>query len=115
MKEIGLNEIFQFDKDEKQCVKMKLNVWDGSTSPLIEYKNNPETVNNGWFLWKPQSGRSYFREGETAMNFIPVGDDAWLLTSVKKIDKSLNVKEDIGYEATEIGKFSQYFGTVVSG
>jgi len=113
MKEISLNDVLQFSKEEKQTVKMKLNVWNGYTSPLDEYKNNPETVNNRWFLWKPESGRSYFREGEIAMNFIPLGNDSWLLTSIKRIEKSLNVIEDIGYEATEVGKYRQYFGRVV--
>ncbi|MEE1979503.1 GIY-YIG nuclease family protein [Shewanella xiamenensis] len=113
MKEISLNDIFQFSDDEKLSVKIKLNVWNGYTSPLDEYKNNPDTVNNDWFLWKPESGKNYFREGEIAMNFIPIGDDAWLLTSIKKIDRSLDVREDVGYEASEIEKFEQYFGRVV--
>jgi len=113
MTEIFLNDIFHFTDEEKLKIKIKLNVWNGYNSPLDVYKNNPDVVNNDWLLWKPQSGKNYFSEGEIAMNFIPIGDDAWLLTSIKKIDKSLNVTEDIGYEATEIGKFSPYFGRVV--
>ena len=113
MSEILLNDLFHFSDNEKLTVKMKLNVWNGFTSPLEEYKNDPDTVDNNWFLWKPESGKNYFREGEIAMNFIPLGNDAWLLTSVKKINKSLNITEDIGYEATEIEEYKQYFGRVV--
>ena len=113
MNEIKLNDLFKFTLEDKQRVKIKLNVWNGYTSPLDEYKNNPEIVNNNWFLYKPESGRNYFYEGEIALNFIPLGDDAWLLTSVKEINKSLDVSDDIGYEATEISIYKQYFGRVV--
>ena len=113
MTEIKLNDLFNFSEEDKQRVKVKLNVWNGYTSPLEEYKSKPEVVNNDWFLYKPKSGRNYYYEGEIAMNFIPLGDDAWLLTSVKEIKKSLNVTSDIGYEATEISMYKQYFGRVV--
>src|SRR5574344_436498 len=113
MNEIKLNDLFKFSSEDKQKVKIKLNVWNGYTSPLDEYKNNPEIVNNNWFLYKPESGRNYFYEGEIALNFIPLGDDAWLLTSVKEINKSLDVSDDIGYEATEMSIYKQYFGRVV--
>lgn len=113
MNEIKLNDLFKFSSEDKQKVKIKLNVWNGYTSPLDEYKNNPEIVNNNWFLYKPESGRNYFYEGEIALNFIPLGDDAWLLTSVKEINKSLDVSDDIGYEATEMNIYKQYFGRVV--
>lgn len=113
MNEIKLNDLFKFTSEDKQKVKIKLNVWNGYTSPLDEYKNNPEIVNNNWFLYKPESGRNYFYEGEIALNFIPLGDDAWLLTSVKEINKSLDVSDDIGYEATEMSIYKQYFGRVV--
>lgn len=113
MKEIQLTDIFNFTEDEKKIVKIKLNIWNGYTSPLDEYKNDPDIVNNNWFLYKPESGKNYFYEGEIAMNFIPLGDATWLLTSVKKIIKSLDVFDDIGYEAEEISRYKQYFGRVV--
>ena len=113
MKEIQLTDIFNFTDDEKYLVKIKLNIWNGYTSPLDEFKADPNIVNNNWFLYKPESGKNYFYEGEIAMNFIPLGGDTWLLTSVKKIIKSLDVVDDIGYEAEEISRYKQYFGRVV--
>ncbi len=112
-KEIKLNDILEFSKEELESVKIKLNVYDGSSSPLEEYKNDPDVVDNDWFLFKPGSGKNYFYEGEVGINCIPLGDDAWLITSIKRIDKCLNVKNRIGYEASEIIKYKKYFGRIV--
>ena len=113
MKEIKLNDILNFTEEELNSVKIKLNVYDGWSSPLEEYKNNPEVVDNDWFLFKSKDGKYYFYEGEIGINCIPLGDDAWLITSIKKIDKRLDVKSGIANEASEITKYKKYFGRIV--
>lgn len=113
MKEIQLTNIFNFTKAEKSIVKIKFNIWNGITSPLDEYKLNPEVVNNDWFLYKPPSGKKYFNDGDIAMNFIPLEKNTWLLTSVKRIVKNLDVTNDIGYEAIVISEYEQYFGRLI--
>ncbi len=112
-KEIKLNDILGFSEEELYSVKIKLNVYDGCSSPLEEYKSDPDVVDNNWFLFKPGSGKNYFYEGEIGINCIPLGDDAWLITSIKRIDKCLDVKNQIGYEASEIAKYKKYFGRIV--
>nr|MCR5188641.1 hypothetical protein [Treponema sp.] len=78
MKEILLNDILHFSNEEISKVKIKLNVWNGWSSPLDEYKNDPDVIDNDWFLYRPKDGKYYFYEGEIALNFIPLGNDSWL-------------------------------------
>lgn len=116
MTEIKLNDLFHFTEEEMESVKIKLNVYNGYVHPLDEYKKNPEIINNGWLLFKPDSGKSYFAEDEIAINLIQLYDesnDRWLITTAKKITKSLEVRNDTGYEASEIKKYKQFFGRVI--
>ena len=76
MKEIKLNDILHFSEDEIYNVKIKFNVFNGWVSPFDEYKNNPDIVDNDWFLYKKE--KYYFHEGEIGINCIPLGDDAWI-------------------------------------
>ncbi len=111
MKEIKLNDILHFSEDEIYNVKIKFNVFNGWVSPFDEYKNKPDIVDNDWFLYKKE--KYYFHEGEIGINCIPLGDDAWLITNIKKINKRIDIDEGIGYEATEISKYKKYFGRII--
>ena len=39
--------------------------------------------------------------------------DTWLLTTIKRITKELNVYDGINYEGVELDEYSQYYGRVI--
>jgi hypothetical protein len=75
------------------------------------YKQNPDRVNIEWFLW--HENRRYFHKGQIAICFLRISTDTWLLTTIKRINKELNVSCGIGYEAEEVEKYKKYFGRIV--
>ena len=111
MKKIYINDLLRIDNSEISSVRLKLNVDNGYTDPLEEYKENPDKINIDWFLWHNQ--RRYFHKGNIAICLLYLYDDKWLLTTIKKITKELNVCDEVGYEAEEMDKYSQYFGRLV--
>lgn len=40
-------------------------------------------------------------------------DDKWLLTTIKRITKELDVVDDVGFEAEEIEEYHKYYGRLV--
>ena len=48
------------------------------------YLADKEQVNN-WNIFYNPEGKNYFRVGEIVVNFIKVGDNKWLLTTVKEL------------------------------
>lgn len=108
---IMLNDILQFSPEEIPSVRIKLNIWNGYHDPLELYKEDPDMVNTQWFLWHDE--RRYFHTGQTAVCFLRIGSDTWLLTTVKKITRELDVTGGIGYDAVEVEKYKKYFGRVV--
>lgn len=108
-----LNDLLRFPDAEMRNVKIKFNQWNGTNDPMELYQEDPEIVNTNWLFAKKQ--RDYFREGQTAVCFLKLSYDRWLLTTIKKITKKLeNVKTDeIGYEGEELAEYSQYYGRVI--
>ena len=113
MDKILLNDILCFSESEISDVRIKFNIYNGYTDPLELYKENPDKVNVEWFLW--HENRRYFHEGQIAICFLRTSTDTWLLTTIKKITKELDVSSDggIGYEAEEIEKYRKYFGRIL--
>lgn len=111
MKKILINDILNLSDVEIENTRIKFNIYNGYHDPMDLYKENPDIVNNDWFLW--QDERRYFREGQIAICFLKIGVDTWLLTTIKKILKELDVTGAIGYEAEEIEVYRKYFGRLV--
>lgn len=111
MKKIKINDLLRIPDTEVSNVRLKLNVDNGYTDPLEEYKRNPDKINVDWFLWHKE--RRYFHEGNIAICLLYLYDDRWLLTTIKRITKELDVNDDIGYEAEEIEEYCQYFGRLI--
>lgn len=111
MKKILINDLLRIPDAEISNVRLKLNIDNGYTDPLEEYKRDPDKVNVDWFLWHKE--RRYFHTGNIAICLLNLYNDKWLLTTVKRITKELDVVDDIGFEAEEIDEYSQYFGRLV--
>ena len=108
---ILLNDILHFSPSEIPNVRIKFNISNGHEDPLDLYKENPDKVNVQWFLW--HDTRRYFGVGQTAICFLRISTDTWLLTTIKKITRELPVKGAVGYDADEVAEYQKYFGRVL--
>lgn len=111
MEKILINDLLQLTKKEIDNCKLKFNVFNGNSDPLEEYKKYPDKINVDWLLWHKKY--RYFKEGHIAICLLYLYDDKWLLTTIKKITKKLDVVDGIGFEAEEIPKFKKYYGRLV--
>lgn len=113
MNKILINDILNFGNEEISNVKIKFNIHNGHSDPLDLYKQNPDEVNVGWFLWHEK--RRYFQEGQIAICLLRIAADTWLLTTIKRITKLLDVPASggIGYEAVEDERYKKYFGRII--
>lgn len=109
--ELYLNDLLHISDDEMKNVKIRFNQHNGSENPLDLYVRDPEYVNSQYFLWRSQ--RRYFSVGQTAICFLKISEDMWLLTTIKKIKKDLDVIEGINYESEEIAEYKPYFGRLI--
>lgn len=111
MAKIMLNDLLHFDDAEVPNVRVKFNISNGYDDPLDLYKTNPDEVNVTWFLW--HDDRRYFNVGQTAICLLKLRGDQWLLTTIKKITRLLDVTDGVGYDADERKEYEQYFGRLV--
>ena len=111
MAKIMLNDLLRFDTAEVPNVRVKFNIYNGYDDPLDLYKMNPDEVNVTWFLW--HDDRRYFNVGQTAICLLKLRGDQWLLTTIKKITRLLDVTDGVGYDADEVKDYEQYFGRLV--
>lgn len=111
MAKIMLNDLLRFDAAEVPNVRVKFNIYNGYDDPLDLYKTNPDEVNVTWFLW--HDDRRYFNVGQTAICLLKLRGDQWLLTTIKKITRLLDVIDGVGYDADEVKEYEQYFGRLV--
>lgn len=92
-------------------VKVRLQTSDGFTDPTIEYLKSPEIINTQWLLWKKKNRR--ISAGETIVGLLDIGNDQWLLTTVKKVTRELDVIDGVGYEALEVAEYAPYYGRTI--
>lgn len=111
MNTLYLNKLLGFTDEEIKNVKIRFNQFNGTVNPIDLYIQNPEIVNTDFFLWRTK--QRYFEVGQIAICFLKLSEDMWLLTTIKKITKELDVYDGINYEGEELEKYSSYFGRVI--
>lgn len=112
MNKILLNDLLNINDDEIDKVKVKFNQTNyENTNPMEEYKKDPEIVNDRWLFWR--SKQRYFNVGQIAICLLRLSYDTWLLTTIKEVERELNVTNGINYEGREIEKYSCYFGRAI--
>lgn len=111
MKKILLNDLLNLSPDVFETAKIKFNQSNGYNDPLDLFLKDPELVNTQWLFWR--SKRRYFFEGQLAICFLKLSWDTWLLTTIKKVTKELDVYDGINYEGEELEDYRQYYGRVV--
>lgn len=111
MEGLLLRDLLSFSEEEMGKVKIKFNQHNGSEDPMDLYKSNPEIVNTTWLFWN--KNRRYFFEGQIAMCFLKLSYDKWLLTTIKKVTKDLQINGGVSFEGEEIQRFKPLFGRVI--
>ena len=104
-----LNSLLRLEELEK--TKIRFNQFNGEKDPMDEYLSNPDLVNNQWLFWR--SKQRMFSAGETAICLLKIGNDAWLLTTIKKVVKELGAENAVNYEGEEIESYQPYFGRLI--
>ena len=106
-----LNDLLQFKDEDFSKIKIKFNQSNGYEDPMELYQNNPDIVNNQWLFWR--SERRYFYVGQIAVCLLKLSSDSWLLTTIKKVTKEINIYNGINYEGEELEEYKPYFGRVI--
>ena len=109
--QITLSDLLNFGEDIADNIKIRFNQSNSIENPLDLYQKNPDIVNNQWLLWR--SKKRYFQEGQIAISFLKLTTDTWLLTTIKKITKDLDIENGISYEGVELEEYRKYYGRVI--
>lgn len=108
---ILLNDLLKIDFSAAENVKVKFNQNDGNEDPMDVYLRDPEIVNSDWLFWRNK--QRYFAVGQIAICLMKLSYDTWLLTTIKRVTKELDVINGVNYIGEEIPEYRQYFGRVV--
>ena len=111
MNNLYLNDLLHIKPEDIPNVKIRFNQFTGEVNPLDSYIQDPEIVNTQFFLWRTK--QRYFNVGQVAICFLKLSEDMWLLTTIKRIVKELDVYEGINYEGEELEEYKPFFGRVI--
>lgn len=111
MKKILLNDLLNMPADMANNAKIKFNQNNGFDDPMDLYLREPEVVNTQWLFWRTK--QRYFYVGQIAVCLLKLSWDTWLLTTIKRVTKELNVYDGINYEGEELEEYRQYYGRVI--
>ena len=82
-----------------------------NVDPIDLFKNDRKELLN-WLFWN-YGKKKQFKVGQTAIGFVKIEKDKWLLFDISKINNDLNIFDGVGYEYEQIKEFEKYFGRVV--
>ena len=105
---ILLNDILNLKDLEN--TKIRFVVPNLTVDPIELFKNDRKELLN-WLFWN--YGKKEFKVGQTAIGFVKIEKDKWLLFDISKINNDLNIFNGVGYEYEQIKEFEKYFGRVV--
>lgn len=111
MNEILLQDLLKFDKEQIKSAKAKFNICTEWENPMDVFLRNKDEINTKWLFWRQE--RRYFEVGQIAICFLLLGNNNWLLTTIKKVTSELGETEGVNYTGEELTEYSQYFGRVI--
>ena len=111
MEKILLDDLLRIPPDIVGNVKIRFNQHNGSEDPMDLYLREPETVNTRWLFWR--TAQRYFNVGQIAVCFLKLSPETWLLTTIKRVTKELDVYDGINYEGEELEEYRQFYGRVI--
>lgn len=119
--ELKLNDLLNLSNEELRTTKIRLNTYNGDKNPIDEFKKNPKLLLD-WNYWNNKP----YRIGQISIGLVNMGNDRWLLFTVGKIKRVLDVPIDgnnrpsndghgiqVEYETLE--QFQDLYGRVVIG
>lgn len=113
---ILLNDILNFGQSEMEVARIKFNQIYKGKDPLLIWLNNHDEVDNNWLFWKFANGRMNFHQKQIAICFIKMGDDEWLLTTIKNVEKELDLDNEVDGVCCEgkiMKKYEKFFGKII--
>ena len=108
---IKLNDLLRIPSCDTKQYKVKFNQDDGTENPIELYLCDPDIVNTQWLFWRNK--QRYFTVGQIAICFLKLSYDTWLLTTIKRVTKDLDVLDGVNYEGEELAEYRPYFGRVI--
>ena len=105
---ILLNDILNLK--DLESTKIRFVKGNGIDDPLDLFKRDRKALLN-WQFYNYKS--KFFKPGQTAIGFVRIEKDKWLLFDISKINNDLNIFNGVGYEYEQIKEFEKYFGRVV--
>ena len=107
---IKLDDLLKIPDSESNNTKVRFNQHDGHDDPIDVYLKNPDIINSQWLFWKNK--QRFFNVGQIAICLMKLSDDEWLLTTIKRVTKELNINNGINYIGEELDEYRKYFGRV---
>ncbi len=107
---IKLDDLLRIPDSEANNAKVRFNQHDGHDDPMDLYLRNPEIVNSQWLFWRNK--QRFFNVGQIAICLMKLSNDEWLLTTIKRVTKELDVTNGVNYLGEELEEYKQYFGRV---
>lgn len=107
---IFLNDILNLE--ELENTKIRFVKQSRPTDDLIAmFKEDREQL-LGWQFWNYSANKSFY-VGQTAIGFVKIDADKWLLFDVSRITKDLNRFSAVGYEYESVKEYEKYFGRII--
>lgn len=108
---ILLQDLLNISDEELKNYKIRLMKSNGYIDPLTHFLKEPEEINTNWLFWNYKNAS--FKEGQNVIALLKMDYDNYLLTTIKKITKDYNIRENVGYDGIELEKYKKYYGRIV--
>jgi len=94
-----------------QNCKIKFNLNNSEDDPIDLYASNPDLINTQWLFWRNKQRN--FNVGQIAICLVRMSGHFWLLTTIKKVTKELNVLKGINYAGEELEEYAPLYGRTI--
>lgn len=108
---ILLNDILNLENI--QNTKIRFNQSNGIDDPISIFKDKEKRDKlMHWQFWNYDDKKSFY-EGQTAIGFVKVQGNRWLLFDISRVTRDLNKLGGVGYEYEMIREYEKYFGRII--
>ena len=115
MSEILLNDILKIPENQIQDYKVKFNVNNGYTEPLLVMTRSYDEICN-WIAWKKEKDDLPRPKVIGFVRYYTVSQEQWIFAGAYEVNKKSNfneIKEGEGYDVTPIPEHQNLYGRLV--
>ena len=115
MNEILLNDILKIPENQIQDYKVKFNVNNGYTEPLLVMTRSYDEICN-WIAWKKEKDDLPRPKVIGFVRYYTVSQEQWIFAGAYEVNKKSNfneIKEGVGYDLTPITEYQNLYGRLV--